>query len=149
MAVSAGKKYKRSVMQMRILVNELADIQKEYGYIPESEIIRLSEEFHMQKAQLYGVISFYSRLYTEKKGKHIIRICKSVTCGMNGSQEIRDAIIKHLHLEDSRTTEDQRFTLELVECLGLCNLSPVMTINDAVYENLTVEKALEIIDSFE
>lgn len=134
---------------MGILINELAEIQKEFGYIPESEIERLAIEMNMQKAQLYGVISFYSRLYTEKKGRNIIRVCKSVTCGMNGSKAIREAIITHLGVGDSMTTEDERFTLEFVECLGLCNVSPVMTINDAVYENLTVEKAIEIIDSFE
>jgi NADH-quinone oxidoreductase subunit E len=134
---------------MGILINELAEIQKEFGYIPESEIERLAIEMNMQKAQLYGVISFYSRLYTEKKGRNIIRVCKSVTCGMNGSKAIREAIIIHLGVGDSMTTEDERFTLEFVECLGLCNVSPVMTINDAVYENLTVEKAIEIIDSFE
>ncbi len=134
---------------MRILINELAEIQKEFGYIPENEIERLAIEMNMQKTQLYGVISFYSRLYTEKKGRNIIRVCKSVTCGMNGSKAIREAIIIHLGVGDSMTTEDERFTLEFVECLGLCNVSPVMTINDAVYENLTVEKAIEIIDSFE
>lgn len=134
---------------MRILINELGEIQKKFGYIPECEIKRLAVEMNMQKAQLYGVISFYSRLYTEKKGRNIIRICKSVTCGMNGSQIIRDAVITHLEIGDSMTTEDERFTLELVECLGLCNVAPVMTINDAVYENLTAEKAIEIIDSFD
>jgi NADH-quinone oxidoreductase subunit E len=134
---------------MRILINELSEIQKKFGYIPESEIKRLAIEMNMQKAQLYGVISFYSRLYTEKKGRNIIRICKSVTCGMNGSQSIREAVITHLEIGDSMTTEDERFTLELVECLGLCNVAPVMTINDAVYENLTAEKAIEIIDSFD
>ena len=134
---------------MRILINELAEIQKDFGYIPETEIKRLALEMNMQKAQLYGVISFYSRLYTEKKGKNIIRICKSVTCGMNGSQGIREAVMTHLGIGDSMTTEDERFTLELVECLGLCDVSPVMTINDAVYANLTVEKAIEIIDSLE
>ena len=134
---------------MRILINELAEIQEEFGYIPENEITRLALEMNMQKAQLYGVISFYSRLYTEKKGKNIIRICKSVTCGMNDSQGIREAVMTHLGIGDAMTTEDERFTLELVECLGLCDVSPVMTINDAVYSNLTVEKAIEIIDSLE
>ncbi len=134
---------------MRILINELAEIQEKFGYIPENEIVRLAAEMNMQKAQLYGVISFYSRLYTEKKGKNIIRVCKSVTCGMNGSQAIREAIMAHLGIGDGMTTEEGRFSLEFVECLGLCNVSPCITINDAVYENLTVEKAIEIIDLIE
>ena len=133
---------------MDILINELAEIQKEHGYLPEAEIERIAKEKGIQKAQLYGVISFYSRFYVNPVGKNIIRVCKSVSCGMNGSQETRDAIKQHLNLNDSATTEDGLFTFEYVECLGLCNLSPAMTINDEVYEALTPEKAIEIIESY-
>ena len=133
---------------MDILVNELADVQKKYGYIPEYEIERIAKEKGMQKAQLYGVISFYSRLYTDEIGKNIIRVCKSVSCGMNSSKAIRDIVIKHLKLDNSMTTEDGLFTFELVECLGQCHSSPVMTINDEIYENLTPEKTIEIIESY-
>lgn len=138
---------------MDILINELSEIQKEHGYLPEAEIERIAKEKGIQKAQLYGVISFYSRFYVSPVGKNIIRVCKSVSCGMNGSREIRDAIKQHLNLNDSvtndsATTEDGLFTFEYVECLGLCNLSPAMTINDEVYEALTPEKAIEVIESY-
>lgn len=133
---------------MRILINELAKIQNELGYIPESEIERIAIEHELPKAHLYGVISFYSRLYTEKKGDHIIRVCKSVSCGMNSSQEVREAIVNHLGIGEDETTKDNRFTLEFVECLGRCHAAPVITIDDEVFENCTIEKALEAIESF-
>ncbi len=133
---------------MRILINELAEVQKEYGFLPETEIERIADDHKIPRAHLYGVISFYSRLYTEPKGDHIIRVCKSVSCGMNGSKEVREAIAAHLGIGENETTADNRYTLEFVECLGRCYAAPVMTIDDEVFEKCSVERAIEIIDSF-
>lgn len=133
---------------MRILINELAEVQKKFGYLPEFEIERIADEHDIPRAHLYGVISFYTRLYIEPKADHIIRICKSVSCGMNSSKELREAIVAHLGVGENMTTPDNRYTLEFVECLGRCYAAPVMTIDDEVFENCTVESAVAIIDSF-
>ena len=133
---------------MRILINELAEVQKEFGYLPEMEIERIATEHDIPRAHLYGVISFYTRLYTEPNGDHIIRVCKSVSCGMNSSKELREAIMTHLGIGDNMTTPDNRYTLEFVECLGRCYAAPVMTIDDEVFESCTIESAIATIDSY-
>lgn len=131
-----------------ILIEELEKIRRQQGFISEEEMIRLAETMEVSKAELYGIVSFYSRFYTQKQGEYIIRICKSIVCGMNGSNEISLAIQDYLGVIPGETTGDGLFTLEMMECLGQCDVSPAMTINDEVYGNLTPESAVEILKSY-
>ena len=97
---------------MDIIINELQDIQSRRGYITEEDIIEFSKKKNIPKSQLYGVISFYSRLYTKPVGKHIIRICKSVSCGLNNNKPIIKKVEEILKIKDGEITEDK---LELKE----------------------------------
>lgn len=130
---------------MDILLNELNKIQERDGYINEKEIEKIAKERGMRKTEVYGVISFYSRLYTKPKGKYIIRVCKSIVCGLNHSKEILKEIIKYLEIEIGETTKDNFFSLETVECLGHCGEAPVISINDKIYDKITPEKAVNIL----
>lgn len=132
----------------KLLLDRLHEIQDKFGYIPEKEIIKLAKKREIPKAHLYGIISFYSRFYTEPVGKYKVRVCKSVSCGMNGSKEILKVISENLGIEPGETTEDEMFTLEVVECLGHCGEGPVVTVNDKVYGEVTEAKALEIIEKY-
>lgn len=132
---------------MEVLINQLDEVQKTHGWLPEEEIVRIAREQNMPKSHLYGVISFYSRFYTAPVGRYVVRVCKSVSCGMNSSRIIRNDILAYLGLHERGTTADGLFTLELVECLGHCSQSPVMMINDTVHGNLTSEKALAILSA--
>lgn len=134
---------------MEILLDELEEIQEKYGYLPEQEIIILAEKRNMPKAELYGVITFYSRFYNKKPAKYIVRICKSISCGMNKNNIIIDSIADFIEKFQNDTDEKNKlFEMELAECLGHCDKSPVMSINDRIFENLTQDKAIEIISSY-
>lgn len=122
-------------------------IQDTYGYLPEEEIIKLAKEFKMSKAKAYGVIRFYSMFYTEPTGKYILRVCDSFSCHLKQSEDIVKVIKDYLDLENGQTTDDKKFTLEVVECLGYCGEGPVMMVNEKVYKHLTENMALEIIKS--
>ena len=130
---------------MEILINRLDEVQAQIGWLPEHEIERIAKEYDIPKAHLYGIISFYSRFYTAPVGKYIIRVCKSVSCGMNGSRDIRSAVLEVLKTE---TGDSDLFTLELVECLGHCHLAPVMTVNDVVHGNLTKQSVKTILEAY-
>jgi NADH-quinone oxidoreductase subunit E len=132
----------------KLLLDKLHAIQEKFDYIPEEEIVKLAEERDMPKAHLYGIISFYSRFYTKAVGKYKVRVCKSISCGMNGSKKILKVISEALGIESGETTEDRLFTLEAVECLGHCGEGPVITVNDEVYGEVTEAKALEIIEEY-
>lgn len=130
------------------LLEELHNIQGTYGYIPENEIENLAEKFELSRANAYGVISFYSMLYTEPTGKYIIRICDSISCHLNESEDLVKAVKAYLGIESNETTNDKKFTLEVVECLGHCAEGPVMMVNDQIYQELTEAKAIEILNNF-
>ena len=128
---------------MKILLEELYKTQEKFGFIPKDELERIAGEYAMPKAELYGIITFYTRFYLAPVEKFIIRICKSLSCGINHATDIRKAV--ETYLEDS---PDGLFRLEMVECLGQCGNAPAMTINDKVYSDLTPDKAVEVLKSY-
>ncbi len=133
---------------MEILLDKLHEVQDEFGYLPETEIVRIADEQDISKAELFGIITFYSRFYLEPVEKFIVRICKSVSCGINQAADVRQKIENHLEIKDGHS-KDGLFALETVECLGHCAEGPVMTVNDEVYDRLTPAKAVEIIVSYQ
>ncbi|MFW5736788.1 MAG: NADH-quinone oxidoreductase subunit NuoE [Halanaerobium sp.] len=136
----------KSLFKEESLLEKLHEIQDTYGYIPEAEIENLAEKYQLPRANVYGVISFYSMFYTEPTGKYIIRICDSISCHLNQSNSVLKAVKSFLDLESHQTTEDKKFTLEVVECLGHCGEGPVMMVNNKIYTEINENKALEILN---
>jgi len=135
----------RSLFYQDSLLEKLHEIQSTYGYIPETEIKELAEKYQLPRANIYGVISFYSMFYTEPTGKYIIRICDSISCHLNQSESVLKAVKSYLNLENHQTTKDKKFTLEVVECLGHCGEGPVMMVNNKIYTKVDGNEALEIL----
>jgi len=133
---------------MDVLLDKLHKVQDDFAYLPESEIIRIADEQGISKAELFGIITFYSRFYLQPVEKYIIRVCKSVSCGINRADDIRQKIEEYLEIKDGRS-KDGLFKMETVECLGHCADGPVMTVNDKVYDKLNPEKVVEIITSYQ
>src|SRR6056297_1949553 len=136
----------KSLFYQDSLLEKLHEIQSTYGYIPEAEIENLAEKFGLPRANIYGVISFYSMFYTEPTGKYIVRICDSISCHLNQSDSVLKAVKSFLDLENHQTTADKKFTLEVVECLGHCGAGTVMMVNNEIYTKVNENKALEILN---
>ena len=136
----------KSLFYQDSLLEKLHEIQSTYGYVPEAEIENLAEKYQLPRANIYGVISFYSMFYTEPTGKYIIRICDSISCHLNESESVLKAVKSFLDLESHQTTKDKKFTLEVVECLGHCGEGPVMMVNNKMYTEINKNKALEILN---
>ncbi len=132
-----------------ILLEMAHDIQDTYGYIPEKEIAELAEKLSESRATIYGALEFYSMFYTEPTGKYIIRICDSISCYMNNSNEVLEAVQDYLKLEAGETSDDKLFTLEVVECLGHCGEGPVMMVNDRLYTQISPGRAVEILSELQ
>lgn len=129
------------------LVPILRKLNDKIGYLPKDVLKEVSHELHLSKSHTYGVATFYSMLSMEKKGEYLIKICESAPCHVVGGRDVIKAIQGKLGIEAGETSDDGKFSLEMVSCLGVCGVGPVMMVNSEVYGNLTPEKALEILDA--
>ena len=131
------------------LIQMLNEVQEHYGYIPEKAQRDLSEFLNVPMAEIYGVITFYSRFTLKPKGKYNISVCLGTACYVKGSQRIMDRLKERLKIEPGETTKDGLFSIEETRCVGACGLAPVFTVNGEVYGKATVKKLDEVLDNLE
>ena len=130
------------------LIKILEEVQVKYGYIPRVSQIEISKYLDMPLAEIYGVITFYSRFSLKPKGKYNVSICLGTACFVKGANEILESAKEKLGIGEGETTQDGKFSLDTTRCVGACGLAPVFTINDEVYGNSTVKKFNEVIDEY-
>jgi NADH:ubiquinone oxidoreductase subunit E len=123
-------------------------LQKEYNYIPAEALSEAARAFGLSEAQAYGVATFYSYLSVEKRGKYIIRMCESAPCHVAGADAVIKAIEDYLGIKTGQTTADGKFTLELTECVGQCQATPVITINSEPIYNVSPEMIPALLAEF-
>lgn len=131
------------------LIQMLNEVQEHYGYISEKAQRELSEFLNVPMAEIYGVITFYSRFTLKPKGKYNISVCLGTACYVKGSQRIMDRLKERLKIEPGETTKDGLFSIEETRCVGACGLAPVFTVNGEVYGKATVKKLDEVLDNLE
>lgn len=131
------------------LIQILNDVQNYYGYIPEKAQKAISEYLNVPMAEVYGVITFYSRFTLKPKGKHHIAICLGTACFVKGSERILDRAKERLHIDVGETSKDGKYSLEATRCIGACGLAPVFTVNGEVYGKATVKMFDEVLDEIE
>ena len=128
------------------LIQILNDVQEHYGYIPKHAQKAVSEYLNIPMAEIYGVITFYSRFTLKPKGKYHIAVCLGTACYVKGSQKIMDRLEERLGIKTGETTGDGKFSIEATRCLGACGLAPVFTVNGEVYGKATVQKLDQVLD---
>lgn len=130
---------------MNDLVARLTYLNKQFGYIPRTEIEKLAKELRLPAAKVFGTATFYSLFSTQLRGKHIVRFCEDAPCHVAGGRAVFDAIRTTLRLEPGQTSADGKWTFEMTSCIGVCGVGPVMMVDDEVYGNLTPERVVEIL----
>lgn len=130
------------------LIMILHKVQEEFGYIPREAADKVSELLDVPLAKIWGVVTFYHFFKLTKPGEHNIQVCLGTACYLKGGDTIIDEIHKHLGLDVGGVTEDGRFSLEAVRCVGCCGLAPVMTVSGEVFGKVTKEQVPGIIDKF-
>lgn len=128
------------------LIQMLNEIQEHYGYVPMETQKELSEFLSIPMAEIYGVVTFYSRFSLKPKGKYNVSVCLGTACFVKGSQKIMDRLQERLKIEPGETTEDGLFSIEETRCVGACGLAPVFTVNGEVYGKATVQKLDQVLD---
>ena len=122
-------------------------MQEHYGYIPQSAQEEISEYLGLTLAEIYGVITFYSRFTLKPKGKYNISVCLGTACFVKGSEKILDRLKQRLQIDVGQTTPDGKFSIEETRCVGACGLAPVFTVNGEVYGKATPKMLDEVLDS--
>jgi NADH:ubiquinone oxidoreductase subunit E len=147
------KKIKRLVKQngkkQRSLIPVLQDIQKEYNWIPQEAIEIVAKELDIPLMDVYGVTTFYSTFSLEPRGEHIVTVCLGTACHVRGGQRINESISKELNISPGETTEDMKFTLETVNCLGCCAIGPIVVVDGEYYGGMTSQKVLALLKKTE
>ncbi|MCI9000393.1 MAG: NADH-quinone oxidoreductase subunit NuoE [Clostridia bacterium] len=131
------------------LIQILNDVQEHYGYIPVHAQKAISEYLSVPMAEIYGVITFYSRFTLKPKGKYHIAVCLGTACYVKGSQKIMDRLEERLGIKTGETSKDGKFSIEATRCVGACGLAPVFTVNGEVYGKATVQKLDQILDELQ
>ena len=131
------------------LIQILNDVQEHYGYIPVHAQKAISEYLSVPMAEIYGVITFYSRFTLKPKGKYHIAVCLVTACYVKGSQKIMDRLEERLGIKTGETSKDGKFSIEATRCVGACGLAPVFTVNGEVYGKATVQKLDQILDELQ
>ena len=130
------------------LIMVLHRIQEEYGYIPRDVALKLTELLDVPLAKIYGVVTFYHFFKLEKPGDNIISVCMGTACYLNGAQDLLDELKKLLGVELDEPTDDGKFSIEAVRCIGCCGLAPVVSVNGEVYGKLTKDDLPDVLAKY-
>ncbi|MEM6560145.1 MAG: NAD(P)H-dependent oxidoreductase subunit E [Planctomycetota bacterium] len=120
-------------------------LQHEYGWIPPQAMSEIAEFLEISEGEVIDTASFYEEYWLQPKGKYLLQVCRSLACEICRSAELTSHIEEKLNVESGETSDDQRFTLVELECLGSCGTAPVLMINDVLHENVDVEKVDQLI----
>ncbi len=131
------------------LIMILQAIQNTYNYLPRTALNYLSTKIGVPYSRIYGVATFYSTFSLAPRGRHIISICLGTACHVRGGERIRERITANLGIGDGETTEDKRFTVESVRCIGCCSLGPVVKIDEDMHGRLAADKVGKILEHYE
>jgi len=130
------------------LLGVLEAVQGRFGYLPAAALEEISRRARVPLSRIYAVVSFYSQLYTEPRGRHTVRCCRGTACHVKGAERVLDTVRRVLGIDDGQTTPDRQFTLETIACLGACFLSPAMMVDDKCYGQLTPQRVQGILKSY-
>jgi NADH:ubiquinone oxidoreductase subunit E len=119
-----------------------------YGYLPLELQQFIAEKLDKPLSEVYGVATFYSFFSTSPRGENTIRVCLGTACYVRGGKKIVEKLKDILGIEIGGTTQDGKFTLEVMRCIGACGLAPAMTINDKVYKQVNPDKLQSIIEKY-
>jgi NADH:ubiquinone oxidoreductase subunit E len=130
------------------LILVLHKAQNLFGFLPREVQRRIAEGLEIPLSEVSGVVTFYSFFTMVPKGRHSIKVCLGTSCYVRGGQRLIGELQKRLNVDMGGTTEDRRFSLEVVRCIGACGLSPAMTIGEDVFGRVKNTKLPEILEKY-
>ncbi|WP_026475718.1 NADH-quinone oxidoreductase subunit NuoE [Alkaliphilus transvaalensis] len=130
------------------LIQVLHKAQEIFGYLPRDVQLYVARALGISGAKVYGVVSFYNYFNDKPRGEYLINVCTGTACFVKGCGHLLEAISEKLKISSGETTEDGKFTLNGVRCIGACGLAPVIVIDDQVYGRVKVEEIDKILSKY-
>lgn len=130
------------------LIKILHSAQTHFGYLPEIVQREIAKKLKISVAKVYGVVTFYSFFTMTPKGRHAISVCMGTACYVRGAEKVLDELKKQLNIKVGGVTEDGKFSLDSLRCVGACGLAPVLLIGEKVYGRVEPGQIKEILDSY-
>ncbi len=123
--------------------------QREFGWLSSEAISSVAQALDMPAAIVRGTASFYSMFKHRPAGRHVVQICTNISCMITGAERLVDFFKNKYALEPNKTTQDGRFSLVIMECIGACGTAPAMLVNTDYFDNLTEKSIEEILEKYE
>lgn len=126
----------------------MEEVQEIYGYLPEEILKKVSKVINRSTEELYGIGTFYSQFSLYPNGKYNFSVCLGTACYVKGSQDILERLKTVLGIKEGECTDDKKFSISVMRCVGCCGLAPVITVNEDVYGKLTPKDIDGIVDKY-
>jgi NADH-quinone oxidoreductase subunit E len=130
------------------LIALLQDIQAEFNYIPKDTLVKISQKLEIPLSQVFSVATFFQAFSLKPRGRHVVTVCLGTACHVKGGQRLVDKMARDYKLKPGETTEDEKFTLETVNCLGCCALGPVVVVDGKYNSQVTPDKLDKILKEY-
>ncbi|MCK4986368.1 MAG: NAD(P)H-dependent oxidoreductase subunit E [Desulfobacterales bacterium] len=131
------------------IIGVLRECQEVVGWLPVELIDYISDGLNLPRSEVFGIASFYSLFYLTPKGRHLIKVCMGTACYVKGIKEVISRIGNEYQVKEGCTTEDRRFSLEAVRCLGACGLAPVVVVDQDTFGAVKADKVIETLNKYE
>lgn len=129
-------------------IEALKIVQKQRGWVPDGAIHAIAKVLGIPASDVEGVATFYSQIFRQPVGRHIIRVCDSMTCFIGGHESVLGAIQQQLGIAPGQTSADNRFTLLPVCCLGNCDKAPALMIDDDTFGNVSAAAVGQLLEAY-
>ncbi|UCG81029.1 MAG: NADH-quinone oxidoreductase subunit NuoE [Desulfobacterales bacterium] len=119
------------------LILMLQRVQEEYGYLPQEALAQIAASLKLPLSQVFSVATFYAHFYLTRRGEHLVRVCQGTACHVRGARDILETAQHLLEIKTGQTTEDYKYSLERVACVGSCAMAPVVMIDSDVHPKVS------------
>jgi len=128
------------------LIPLLREIQNEFGHLSNESMEEAAKMLEISPSSVQNVATFYTMFFTEPVGKHVVWVCRTLSCALRGAEHVEHYMCDKLGIKTGETTPDGKITLMEAECLASCGTAPVMLVDDTLEENLTKESVDKVIE---
>jgi len=129
------------------LIPMLQRVQEEFGYLPGETLAGVADFLRLPASQVFSVASFYAHFYLTRRGDHFVRVCQGTACHVRGARDILETAQYLLGIKTGQTTEDYKYSLERVACVGSCAMAPVVMIDSDVHAKVSpLDLKFELMD---
>ncbi len=126
------------------IISLLQEVQKVFGYIPEKAALWFSKKLDIPASRFYGVATFYTQFHLKPRGENVVTVCRGTACHVKGSERLLNRLLIEVGIPPGEdTTDDLKFTVEKVNCVGACGIAPVIILNKKVHGKMTLDKLMK------